>query len=257
MKNYISKAGEPTSIISRNGAIDKPAPYQRPKTDPKDWRRPHEWRKIPESVFFELSQTGRAKYRDIVVVTFMALLWNGWDSKKKKRSRRIKSKDVMVTRRLLAEHFGLKESTAKRALSDLLSCGLITVSEHGRYTGNPAENRGTRYRLPWMDKPSNKGVKILWGLIVSDAFESLSVPAQAIIILLHALPRHSPNRLTIQPCALSRYGIHRNRMRGHLQELTDARLLVYIEVYTFEFAWIDDGGELYFNRLNKNSRVAN
>ena len=211
----------------------------------------HTSRSIPEKTYFEISQLGRAKYRGIVVSTFMALLWDGWTTRKK--TKRKPSSDVMVTRRMLAAHFDFSESTAKQALADLTKHGLITVSRKSVYSGKKGNNLGTFYRLPWMEKkPSGKHLKIYWGLLVSDAFLDLSVTPQAIIILLHAL-----NRLTIRSVALSHYGIHRTTLPDYVNELMVAGFLVYLGEYDFAFGWIDSDGKPDFDRLTKNSRVAN
>ena len=144
MKSETSnQAGGPDQIVPRNGAVDKPAPIngkalvaaqvQRRKSDLRLLRSKNAWRAIPEKAYFEISQFGRAKYRGIVVATLMALLWDGWTSRKK--TKRKPSYEVMVTRRMLAAHFGFSESTAKQALADLIKYGLITVSRKSVYSG--------------------------------------------------------------------------------------------------------------------------
>ena len=163
-----------------------------------------------------------------------------------------------MTRRILATHFGMKEATAGRAIDDLVNHGQIYISRKAVYSSKRGQSLGTCYRLPWLEKPpTGKCLHIYWGLLVSDSFLALAVTTQAIIILLHGLHNRKQNRLTIRPCALSRYGIHRTRLPSYVDELTVAGILIYIEEYDFEFAWIDRDGNPDFTRLNKNNRVAN
>ena len=216
----------------------------------------HTSRSIPEKAYFEISQLGRAKYRGIVVSTFMALLWDGWTTRKK--TKRKPSSDVMVTRRMLAAHFDFSESTAKQALADLTKHGLITVSRKSVHSGKKGNNLGTFYRLPWMEKkPSGKHLKIYWGLLVSDAFLALSVTPQATIILLHKIHNRKKNSITVRPCALESYGIHRTSLYDYFNELRQFGFLINVAPFEYEFGWIDTDGNPDFRRLNKNSRVAN
>jgi len=257
------QAGQPdTPIISERQLLKKSGAslsltlkHQR-KTDAKKLRRKNSFKDIPEQVYFNLAQLGRAKYRTIVVATIMASLWDGWKSKKKTRRR--PSNDVMITRRMLATHFDMSEATAGQALNDLIKHGIITVSRKSVYSGKSGKNLGTLYRLPWMEKkPNGKQLKIYWGLLVSDAFLALSVTLQAIIILLHTLHNRKRNRLTIRACALSKFGIHRTRLPKYVNQLVAAGFLIYTDDYDFEFGWIDRDGKPDFSRLNKNFRVAN
>ena len=250
------QAGKPDSAIipeASRTSIFKPVQQ---KPDGKSMRNVRKWHAIPESVFVEQANLGRAKYRAMVVVSYMALLWDGWTSRKK--TKRKPSLEVMITRRMLAAHFNMPEATGKRALHDLVKNGTIIVSRKAVYSGKNAKNLGTFYRLPFMEKNSGgKQLKVYWGLLVSDGFLGLSVPAQAIIILLHSLHNRSRNRLTIHPNALTRYGIHRTTLPAHLNELMAAKLLLFVEDFDFEFGWFDSDGKPDFTRLNKNSRVAN
>ncbi len=226
------------------------------KSDLKKIRRVNHFKAIPESHYESLSELGRAKYRAIVVATIMALLWDGWKSRKK--TKRKPSNDVMVTRRMLASHFNMSEATAGQGLNDLIKHGIITVSRKAVYSGKSGKNLGTLYRLPWMDKkPNGKQLKIYWGLLVSDAFLALSVTLQAIIILLHTLHNRKRNRLTIRACALSKFGIHRTCLPKYVNQLVAAGFLIYTDDYDFEFAWIDRDGKPDFSRLSKNYCVAN
>ena len=245
-KQALKKAGAGLSLMLK----------QQRKADARLLRRKTSFKAIPESVYFELAKLGRAKYRAIVVVSYMALLWDGWTSRKK--TKRKPSLEVMITRRILAAHFNMPEATGKRALHDLVKNGTIIVSRKAVYSGKNAKNLGTFYRLPFMEKNSGgKQLKVYWGLLVSDGFLGLSVPAQVIIILLHSLHNRSRNRLTIHPNALTRYGIHRTTLPAHLNELMAAKLLLFVEDFDFEFGWFDSDGKPDFTRLNKNSRVAN
>ena len=204
------------------------------KSDGKSMRNPRKWQAIPEALYFQLATLGRAKYRAIVAVTYMALLWDGWTSRKK--TKRQPSNEVMITRRMLAAHFQMPEATGKRALSDLVKNGTIVVSRKSVYSGKSKKNLGAFYRLPLMEKDSGgKHLKVYWGLLVSNAFLALSVPAQAIIILLHSLHNRKQNRLTIQPYALTRYGIHRTTLPAHIAELRNAELLIHIDDFEYSF----------------------
>ncbi len=96
------------------------------------------------------------------------------------------------------------------------------------------------------------GDLINWGLLISDAFMGLSVTLQAVIILLHRLHNRTKNKLTIRPCALEQFGIHRNRLPGYIQQLMNAGFLHYIENNDFEFTWIDSFGKPNFYRFKIN-----
>ena len=257
------QAGKPDSpIIPANQLLKKAGAglslmlKKKRKADAKLLRRKTSFKSIPEQVYSELAKLGRAKYRAMVVVSYMALLWDGWTSRKK--TKRKPSLEVMITRRILAAHFNMPEATGKRALHDLVKNGTIIVSRKAVYSGKNAKNLGTFYRLPFMEKNSGgKQLKVYWGLLVSDDFLGLSVPAQAIIILLHSLHNRSRNKLTIHPSALTRYGIHRTTLPAHIAELRNAELLIYIEDFDYSFGWIDRDGKPDFSRLNKKSCVAN
>ncbi len=153
MKSVISRAGEPIRIITQEAEVKKlgnPAAQgevlsaflrKERKADAKLLRRKTSFKAIPEQVYVELAKLGRAKYRAIVVATIMALLWDGWKSRKK--TKRKPSNDVMVTRRMLASHFNMSEATAGQALNDLIKHGIITVSRKSVYSGKSGKNLGT------------------------------------------------------------------------------------------------------------------
>ena len=235
--------------IQKAGAALSVTLKQQRKANARLLRGKTSFKAIPESVYFELANLGRAKYRAIVVATFMAHFWDGWKSRK--RTKRKPSSDVMMTRRLLATHFDMPEATGKRAIQDLDRIGIIIVSKKAVFSGKSGKNLGTMYRLPWMEKPSGKRLKIYWGLLVSDAFLAQSVTLQGVIILLHTLHNRSKNRLTIRPYALSRYGIHRTMLPAYITELTEAGFLEITDEYDFAFSWIDRDGKPDFNRLKK------
>jgi hypothetical protein len=102
-----------------------------------------------------------------------------------------------------------------------------------------------------MENASGNRLKIYWGLLISEAFLGLSVTLKATIILLHRLHSRSKNKLTVQACALTQFGIHRNRLPGYLRELVSAGLLLYIENHDYEFSWIDGDGKPDFDRIKK------
>jgi len=219
------------------------------KTDFKKIRRSNHFKSIPESHYINLMELGRRRYRAIVVSTYMSLLWDGWKSKKK--TKRVPNNKVMLTRRMLAQHFDISPATAARALNDLIISDKIIVAQKSVYSGKQGQNLGTLYRLPWMENSKGKQLKIYWGLLISGSFLRLSVTLQAVIILLHRLHNRRKNRLTIRPCALSQYGIHRNRLPKYITKLLDTGLLHYIENYDYEFAWINSDGQPDFDRLKK------
>jgi hypothetical protein len=188
-------------------------------------------------------------YRAVLVSVYAAHFWDGWISNKK--TKRIPNNDVVITQRMMAKHFGMCAKTVARALLDLVQYGLIKVSQKSVFSGKQGKNLGTKYRLPWMESPKGKCIRVYWGLLISDAFLELSVTLQAVIILLHRHHNRKKNRLTIRPCALEQFGIHRNRLPGHVQKLAHAGLLVHIENYEYEFTWIDSDGKPDFYRLKK------
>ena len=104
-----------------------------------------------------------------------------------------------------------------------------------------------------MEKPKGKCLNIYWGLLVSEPFLHASVTLQAVIILLHRLHNRSKNRLTIRPCALEQYGIHRNRLPGYIAQLKDLGLLEYVENFDYAFTWFDLDGKPEFTRLKLKS----
>ena len=221
------------------------------KTDFKKIRNANQFMAIPESHYIELMKLGRGRYRAIVVSTFMALLWDGWKSKKK--SKRVPSNKVMITRRMLSQHFDMCTSTAQQAIIDLVQSDAIIVAQKPVYSGKQGQNLGTLYRLPWIKNPKGQRLKIYWGLLVSEQFLRACVTLQAVIILLHRLHSRKENRLTIRPCALTQYGIHRNRLPKYISQLMDVGLLEYLENYDYEFAWFDLDGKPEFSRLKLKS----
>lgn len=221
------------------------------KRDLKLIRQSNHFKPIPESLYIILLGLGRGKYRAIVVSTFMSLLWDGWKSKKKKKTKRVPSNKVMLTRRMMAQNFGMSQSTAGEAIANLVLHGIIIVAQKSVYSGKQGKNLGAKYRLPWMEKSCGNTLKVYWGLLISEAFLHLTVTEQAIIILLHSLHNRSKNRLTIRPSALAKFGIHRNRLPKYITNLIAAGLLVYVEDHDYEFAWIDPDGRLDFDRIKK------
>jgi hypothetical protein len=219
------------------------------KSDLKKIRRANHYKAISESHFESLLELGRGRYRAIVVSTYMSLLWDGWVSKKK--TKRKPNNKVMVTRRMLSKHFNICPDTAAKAISDLVQHNDIIIVQNHVYSGKQGKNLGTQYRLPWMENASGNSLKVYWGLLISEAFLGLSVTLKATIILLHRLHSRSKNRLTVRPCALTHFGIHRNRLPGYLRELVNAGLLLYIENHDYEFSWIDGDGKPDFDRIKK------
>ena len=217
------------------------------KSDLKRCRDVNSFKPIPESHFNDICKLGRCKYRAIVVSTIMSLLWDGW--KPKKGSKRIPNNKVMLTRRMLCQYFGISESTAGQAISDLVRYEIITVATKSVFSGIQGKNLGASYRLPWMEDRKGKKIYIYWGLLVSTVFLELSVTLQAVIILLHCLHSRRKNRLTIQPYALVEYGIHRNRLTEYIDQLRCAGLLEYVENHDYKFTWFDRDGYPNFNRL--------
>jgi len=221
------------------------------KRDLKLIRQSNHFKPIPESLYTSLLRLGRGKYRAIVVVTFMSLLWDGWKSKRKKKTKRVPSNKVMLTRRMMAEYFSMSQSTVGQALADLVRNGIIIVAQKSVYSGKQGKNLGTMFRLPWMEKSRGSKLNVYWGLLTSEAFLSLSVTLQAVIILLHSLHNRGKNRLTIRPFALAKFGVHRNRLPKYITKLIAAGLLIYIEDHDYEFSWIDSDGKPDFDRINK------
>ena len=217
------------------------------KSDLKLARRPHSFTKIPLSHLHELSVLGRKRYSAIAVSTIMSSLWDGWTSTKK--SKRVPSSKVMMTKRMLHQHFGFGESTAGQVLSDLSQHGITIITQKGVYSGRQGKNLGTLYRLPWMEKSKGKQVHIYWGMLISESFLALSVTLQAVIILLHQLHSRKENRLTIKPNALKEFGVHRNKLPRYVNELRSAGFLYYIEGDDYEFSWFDKDGQPSFNNL--------
>ena len=221
------------------------------KTDFKKMRQLNHYKAIPEAHYMGLLCLGRSKYRAIVVSTLMSLLWDGWKSRKKTQRR--PNNKVMITRRMLAQHFNMCLSTAQQAIKDLVQHDKVIVAQKSIFSGRQGKNLGTLYRLPWMEKPKGKCLHIYWGLLVSEQFLRASVTLQAVIILLHRLHSRSKNRLTIRPCALEQFGIHRNRLPVYISQLMDAGLLEYLEDFDYAFTWFDLDGKPDFTRLKLNS----
>jgi hypothetical protein len=194
-----------------------------------------------------LIELGRGRYRAVVVSTYMALMWDGWKSRK--GPKRIPNNKVLLTRRMMSKHFNMCSSTVEQAINDLVDSYLIVVAQKAVYSGKQGQNLGTLYRLPWMENPKGRRLYIYWGLLVSDQFLNASVTIQAVIILLHRLHSRKANRLTIRPGALAQYGIHRNRLPGYISQLMDVGLLEYLEDYDYAFTWFDLDGKPEFTRL--------
>ena len=220
------------------------------KADLKKIRQPNSFKTIPDSHYMDLMEFGRGRYRAIVVSTYLSQLWDGWKSGKK--TKRKPSDKVMLTRRMLSRHFNMCPSTAQEAINDLVQHGKIIVAQKSIYSGLQGKNLGTLYRLPWMEKHKGKCLHIYWGLLVSEPFLHASVTLQAVIILLHRLHSRSKNRLTIRPCALEQYGIHRNRLPGYITQLMDVGLLEYVEDFDYAFTWFDLDNKPEFTRLKLN-----
>lgn len=221
------------------------------KKDLRKARRGNHFKPIPESHYIDLLKLGRSRYRAIVVSTYLSLFWDGWKSKK--TTRRKPNNKVMMTRRMLSQHFKINECTAGKALNDLVAGNFITVAQKPVYSGRQGQNLGTLYRLPWMENPKGKSLHIYWGLLVSEAFIQLSVTLQAVIILLHRLHNRKQNVLTIRPGALQQYGIHRNRLPKYISQLMNAGLLEYLGDYDYAFRWFDLDGKPEFTRLKLKS----
>jgi hypothetical protein len=264
MKNNISEAGEPDQIVPRNSAVDKPAEclsvrlQRKQRQDVKNWKKTWQHRPIPRQVFSEISKLGRGKYRAIVVATIMANLHDGWkgNNRKAKKARRRPTHRVLMTRRLLAKHFGMPAATAGRALADLVKIGVIVVSKKAVYSKLQGKSRGTEYRMPWMEpdnaiSDSKKKSCVCWGLLTSDAFQALSAPVQATLILLHTMHHEKQNSVTIMPCALESYGIHRNRLADYVSVLVRGNFLIYVAPFQYQLGWIDGDSRPDFRRIEK------
>lgn len=217
------------------------------KADLKKSRRDISFKAIPEGHYLSLCKLGKCRFRAIVVSTYMSLMWDGWTSKQK--TKRIPNNKVMITKRMLHQHFNVGQSTSGLAINDLVNNQIITVARKSVFSGRQGKNLGTSYRLPWMEKPTGTKLHIYWGLLVSKPFLDLSVTLKAVIILLHLLHNRKKNRLTIQPNALEKFDVHRNRMPEYVDQLRSAGLLLYIENHDYEFAWFDQDGSPDFTRL--------
>lgn len=219
----------------------------RPRT-PKDWRKPNSYRRVPVSLFRSLANLGRRKYRAIVAAAWASAFWDGWKSGKK--TTRIPTDEVMLTRRFMADHFGYNPNTIDSALADLKEHQHITVAVEAKFSGLKGKNLGRKYRLKWMENSKGEHcVRILWGLLVSDAFLRLSIETQAVLLLLHTVHYRRQNRLVIRPQTLAQYGIHRNRLPEHVDQLRLSGLLDHVDGYSYRFAWLNDNGEPICHKL--------
>ena len=259
-----NQAGKPdTPIINADTPIKKADEclsvrlQRKQRQDVKHWKKSWQHRPIPRQVFEEISNLERGKYRAIVVATIMASLHDGWkgNNRKAKKARRRPTDRVLMTRRLLAKHFGMAEATAGRALDDLVKIGVIVVSKKAVYS-KLRGNLGTEYRLPWLEpenaiNDSKKRSCVCWGLLTSDAFQDLSAPVQATLILLHTMHHEKQNSVTIKPCALDSYGIHRNRLADYVSVLVRGNFLIYVAPFQYQFGWIDGDSRPDFRRIEK------
>lgn len=217
------------------------------ESDIKLCRQDKSYKSIPESFYISLNKLDRRKYRAVVISTYMSMFWDGW--KPKAKSKRIQNDKVMLTRRMLHQHFDIAESTAGDAIYDLVNNQFIRISRKHVYSGKQGMNLGTVYQLSWMGKSTEKKLHIYWGLLVSEPFLKLSVTLQAIIILLHSLHSRRKNFLTIRPSALSKFDVHRNRLPKYINQLIHAGLLEYIENHDYRFTWFDKDGNPNFYHL--------
>jgi len=217
------------------------------KSDLKRARRKDSYKRIPLSIYQRLMVLGRKRYMAVVIVTILSLLWDGWVSRKK--TKRVPKYEVMATRRMLHDHFGLSVSSAGSAISEMVNRDILIVARESVFSGKKGQNLGRFYRLPWMDDPGGKKISVYWGLLVSEPFLSLSVTLQAVLILLHQFHDRKSNQLTIKPYALKEYGIHRNLLPNYTVKLIKAGLMNYLENDDFEFTWFDEDGNPNFDKL--------
>jgi len=220
---------------------------QRQKGGLRNCRQVHYFASISLSLIMKVCGHGRKKYRMIVCATWFSLLWDGWVGRKGKSHKRSPTNNVLMTRRLMHSNFGYNPSTFQLAISDLLETGIITVVKKGFYSGGSDTNKGAFYKVDWMKKKDESKVRIYWGLLISNAFLSLSIPAQATLILLHTLHNRNKNTLYIKPDSLAKFGIHRNTLPKHLDEIRFSNLLDYVDGNTYQFTWFDERGGLDFS----------
>jgi len=220
---------------------------RRQKGGLRDCRQMHYFASIPVRLIVKICDQGRKKYGMIVCVTWFSLLWDGWVGKKKKGNKRRPTNNVLMTKRMMNSNFNYSLSTIQLAISNLVENELITVAIKGSYSGDRGKNKGTFYKVDWMEKKDESKIRIYWGLLISNAFLSLSIPAQATLILLHTLHNRNKNTLYIKPDSLAKFGIHRNTLPKHLDEIRFSNLLAYVDGNTYQFTWFDERGGLDFS----------
>jgi len=213
----------------------------------RNCRQVHSFASIPVSLLMEVCEQGRKKYGMVVFAAWFSSLWDGWIGKKKKGNKRRPTNNVLMTKRMMNSNFDYNLSTVQSAISNLVEVGLITVAKKGSYAGDRGKNKGTFYKVGWMGKKGESQIRIYWGLLISNAFLSLSIQAQAILILLHTLHNRKENTLYIKPGSLAKFGIHRNTLPKYLDEIRFANLLDYVDGNIYQFTWFDERGGLDFS----------
>ena len=148
----------------------------------------------------------------------------------------------MITRRMMADLFGYSENTFGLALRDLLDIGMTSIARDYKYTGKDGKNLGRAYKCSWMDDTAGKHkIWLHWGLLVSDAFLSLDITSQAILIILHVDHVRKRNRVVINYKRLTVMGISRRIINDHVDLLRHAGLLIFVDD-DYKFAWLQDDG---------------
>lgn len=207
---------------------------------------------IPISAFDCINKFGRKKYRVIIIMATLSLLWDGWKNKRTGKTKRKPKNDVLFTRRMGAEWFGFSEATTSRALNDMIKNDMIKIHNQGMYSSKQGKSLGSTYTLSWLPpKKGNERIWLYWALFTSEAFQSLTEAAQAVLILLHVSHHRNSNRINIKTTTLQQYGVNRNQLSLYIKELMQADLIEYIDINTYRFTWMEAKGKLSIDRLSK------
>lgn len=213
------------------------------------------FQKVPDTAFLRLAELGRRKYAAIVYVAQMSLRWKGWRSRK--RRGRVEH-DVMLTRRFMSNYYGYCENTIESAIQSLKEAELIEEVRKPAVLGSSNKNRGTTYKPLWMyEKPTKRNAWIFWGVLTSEAFLSLSITTQAILILLHLKLHRKMNILTCRPGDLQEFGVNRKIVTKHLEYLMHAGLLEHVDGHDYRFPWLVSATDVDTRKLKKNSLSIN
>lgn len=214
-------------------------------------RSHHQYTRVPINTLLDAVSMGRGKYRAIICIAWMSLYWDGW--KPKKKSKRIKTEKVLFTRRMMKNQFGYSEDLFRRALVDLKLFKMISVDTPGFYKKD--KNSGTYYKLAWMPGKGSNRINLYWGLMASDAFLSLSVTLQAVLLMLHTIHYRKQNKVVITPTSLKSFSVSRKKLPGYMDKLRQAGFIDLIDTNTYSFTWLDGKGKPDFDNWNVKSNT--